>query len=133
MKGESFTVSSVIPASPETIYKAWLSGKEHGAMTGSTATAAARVGGKFTAWEGYISGKTLALEPCSRIVQAWRSTDFPKDAPDSRLEIVLAPAKSGTRLTLKHSELPKGSSAGYRKGWIDFYFKPMKEYFSRLV
>ncbi len=130
MKEESCTVSALIPASPETVYKAWLNGREHAAMTGSAATGTARVGGTFTAWEGYISGRTLELEPCSRIVQAWRTTEFAEDDPDSRLEIILTAARGGTRVTLKHSELPRGSSAGYRKGWIDFYFKPMKEYFS---
>ncbi len=130
MKTESLKVSAVIPASPETIYKAWLRGEDHAAMTGSPATGEARIGGKFTAWEGYISGKTLELQPCSRIVQAWRTTEFADDDPDSCLEITLEPAKGGTRVTLTHSGLPKGSPAEYRKGWIDFYFKPMKAYFS---
>ena len=88
------------------------------------------MGGKYTAWDGYISGKTLELEPGKRIVQSWRSTEFPADAPDSRLEVELSPVKTGTRVTLKHSNLPAGSSAEYRKGWIDFYFTPMKKYFS---
>ena len=101
-------------------------------MTGSAATVVAKVGGKYTAWDGYISGKTLELEPGKRIVQSWRSTDFAADAPDSRLEVVLSTAKGGTKVTLKHSDLPAGSSAEYRKGWIDFYFKPMKEYFASI-
>ncbi len=122
-------MSAVIPAAPEVIYKAWLSGKEHSAMTGSAATVVAKVGGKHTAWDGYISGKTLELQPGKRIVQSWRSTDFAADAPDSRLEVGLSPAKGGTKVTLKHSDLPAGSSAEYRKGWIDFYFTPMKKYF----
>jgi activator of HSP90 ATPase len=130
MKAESITMSAVIPAAPEVIYDAWISGKEHGAMTGSAATVVAKVGGKYTAWDGYISGKTLELEPGKRIVQSWRSTDFAADAPDSRLEVVLSTAKGGTKVTLKHSDLPAGSSAEYRKGWIDFYFTPMKKYFA---
>jgi activator of HSP90 ATPase len=130
MKAESIVMSAVIPAAPDVIYKAWLSAKEHGAMTGSAATVVAKVGGKYTAWEGYISGKTLELEPGKRIIQSWRSTEFPSDAPDSRLEVELSPARGGTKLTLKHSELPAGSSAEYRKGWIDYYFTPMKQYFA---
>jgi uncharacterized protein YndB with AHSA1/START domain len=129
MKGEKLTVSAVIPAEPERIYKAWMSSKGHGAMTGSPASVVAKVGGKYSAWEGYISGKTLEMDPPARIVQSWRSTDFAEDAPDSRLEVILSPARGGTRVTLKHSELPKGSTAEYRKGWVDFYFKPMKAYF----
>jgi uncharacterized protein YndB with AHSA1/START domain len=130
MKSESITVSAVIPAAPAAVYKAWMSGKEHGAMTGSGATVVAKIGGRYTAWDGYISGKTLELEPAQRIVQSWRSSDFAADAPDSRLEIVLSAAKGGTRITLTHTELPPGSSAEYRKGWLDFYFAPMKEYFA---
>ena len=121
----------MIPAEPDVIYKAWLSGKQHSDMTGSAATVVARVGGKHTAWDGYISGKNLELEPGKRIVQSWRSTDFAADAPDSRLEVALTAAKGGTKITLTHSDLPAGSSAEYKKGWIDYYFTPMKEYFAK--
>jgi activator of HSP90 ATPase len=131
MKTESFEMSAVIPAAPEVIYTAWMSGKEHGAMTGSAATVVAKVGGTFTAWDGYISGKTLELEPGKRIVQSWRSTDFASDTPDSRLEVTLSATRGGTKVTLKHGDLPAGSTAEYKKGWIDYYFTPMKEYFSK--
>jgi activator of HSP90 ATPase len=130
MKLESLTVSAVIPAAPNVIYKAWMSGKEHAAMTGSGASVVAKVGGKYTAWDGYISGKTLELEPGKRIVQSWRSTDFAEGAPDSRLEVVFTSARGGTKVTLNHRDLPTGSVAEYRKGWLDFYFKPMKAYFA---
>lgn len=126
-----FRLSAVIPAAPAQIYKAWLSGKGHSAMTGSPAKATARVGGRFSAWDGYISGRTLELEPDRRIVQAWRTSEFPDDAPDSRLEISLEPAKTGTKLTLTHTDIPPGQAESYRQGWEDFYFKPMKEYFSK--
>jgi activator of HSP90 ATPase len=130
MKAESIVMSAVIPAGADVIYKAWMSAKEHGAMTGSPATVVAKVGGRYTAWDGYISGTTLELAPAKRIVQSWRSTEFPSDVPDSRLEVELFPVKGGTRVTLKHSDLPTGSSAEYKKGWIDYYFTPMEEYFS---
>ncbi len=127
---ESFEVSATIPATPERVYKAWLTGKEHTAMTGSRATGAARVGGKFTAWDGYIDGKNLELEPGKRIVQSWRTSEFADADPDSRLEIILTPARTGTKLTLRHSNIPAGQGAGYKSGWKDHYFDPMKEYFN---
>lgn len=126
-----FKVSAVIPATPAQIYKAWLSSAGHSAMTGNPAKATARLGGKFTAWDGYISGRTLELEPDHRIVQAWRTSEFANDAPDSRLEISLQATKSGTKVTLTHTEIPPGQAASYKQGWEDFYFKPMKEYFSK--
>jgi activator of HSP90 ATPase len=130
MKKGSLTMSAVMPATPGEVYRAWMSSKGHSAMTESPATVSARKGGKFTAWDGYISGRTLEIEPGKRIVQAWRSTDFAEDAPDSRLEVILEAAKGGTRVTLKHSEIPPGQAAGYRQGWKDFYFGPMKKYFA---
>ena len=124
-----FKISAMIPAKPADIYRAWLSTKGHTAMTGSAAKINGKVGGKFSAWNGYIFGKTLELTPDQRIVQAWRTSEFPDDAPDSRLEVLLEAVKAGTKVTFIHSELPKGQADSYRLGWEDFYFKPMKAYF----
>jgi activator of HSP90 ATPase len=127
---DSFTTWAVIPASAADIYNAWLSSKEHSAMTEGEAKCSAKVGGKFTAWDGYISGTNLELAPDEKVVQAWRTTEFADSDADSRLEVALTPAKNGTRVTLRHSGLPAGSGPSYRDGWRDFYFAPMKRYFA---
>ena len=129
MKTDSIKVSAVIPADQKTVYEAWMSSKGHSGMTESAAKITARVGGAFSAWDGYISGKTLELKPAARILQSWRTTDFESGDPDSRLEVLLEAAKGGTKVTLVHTGIPAGHGPEYRKGWIDFYFKPMKEYF----
>ena len=126
-----FKLSAVIPAKPAEIYKAWLSTKGHTAMTGSAAKVNGKIGGKFTAWDGYIFGSTLALEPDSRIVQAWRTSEFADDDPDSLVELSLKETKDGTKLTLTHTQIPTGQEDSYRQGWEDFYFKPMKAYFGK--
>ena len=126
-----FKISAIIPAKPADIYKAWLGTKGHTAMTGSAAKVNGKVGGKFSAWDGYIFGKTLELTPDQRIVHAWRTSEFPDDAPDSRLEVLLEEVKAGTKVTFIHTELPQGQADSYRLGWEDFYFKPMKEYFGK--
>jgi uncharacterized protein YndB with AHSA1/START domain len=130
MSTESITLWEIFPASPREIYEAWLS-SAHGKMVGSTATVDPRVGGAFTAWDGYIRGTTLELEPYRRIVQAWRTTEFSAPSPDSRLELLLEQVEGGTRLTIRHTEIPEGLSASLEQGWIDHYFRPMKEYFAR--
>ena len=130
---DSFEVSAVIPAAPQAVYKAWLSGKEHAAMTGGGATGSARAGGKFTAWDGYIEGRNLELRPGKRIVQSWRTSEFAEGDADSRLEVVLAPVKGGTKVTLRHSNIPAGQGSSYKSGWGEHYFGPMKEYFSKKV
>jgi len=126
---ESVKVSTVLNATAKEIYTAWLDSKGHAAFTGSAAKVSAKKGSKFTAWDGYISGKNVALKPYTRIVQKWRTTEFPEGSPDSNLEILLEQGKKGTKLTLIHTEIPDGQAKEYKKGWVDFYFKPMKEYF----
>jgi len=126
-----FKLSAVIPVAPADIYKAWLSTKGHAAMTGNPAKVNGKVGGKFSAWDGYIFGSTLELEADRRIVQAWRTSEFPDDAPDSRLEILLEETSGGTKITLTHTDMPEDQVESYRQGWEDFYFKPMQEYFGK--
>lgn len=124
-----FELSIALPVFPEEIYKAWLSSEGHAALTGSPAQVDGRVGGKFSAWDGYIFGTTLELEPPRRIVQAWRTSEFPEGAPDSRVEILLEREGKGTKLTLIHSDMPEDQVESYRQGWEDYYFKPMREYY----
>jgi len=125
---QSFIVTELIPASPEDIYHAWLDSEGHSRMTGSPARTSAKVGEKFEAWDGYIQGRNLELEPGKRILQAWRTTDFEPSDEDSLVEVVLEPAAGGTKVTIRHSNLPADGEQ-YLQGWIDFYFQPMKEYF----
>ncbi len=131
MTQSSFTTSTFLPAHPRQVYEAWLSSEGHSAMTGCPACVESGPGGKFQAWDGYISGTTLELELEHRILQAWRTTEFPPGSPDSRLEVLLEAEDGGTRLTLIHTEIPAGQAESYLQGWKDYYFDPMAEYFSR--
>lgn len=124
-----FTIADVLPATPQAVYDAWMSDDGHTEMTGGTAEIDPRVGGEFTAWDGYITGRTIALEPGRRIVQAWRSSDFEDADPDSRIEVLLAAVPEGTEITLRHTAIPDGQS-GYEQGWRDNYFDPMRSYFA---
>jgi uncharacterized protein YndB with AHSA1/START domain len=125
-----FEVTEIIPAAPDRVYRAWLDSSEHGAMTGGSATADGNIGGTFNIMDGYITGTNLELEPDRRIVQAWRTTDFPDGSPDSRLEIELTADGDGCRITLRHGALPEGQGDDYKDGWAKYYFEPMKKYFS---
>jgi uncharacterized protein YndB with AHSA1/START domain len=124
-----FEVSTTLPTTPQLIYAAWLNSAGHSAMTGAAATASDRVEGAFTAWDGYISGRNVQLEPGKRIVQAWRTVEFSDADPDSLVEILLAPHPEGTQITVRHSQLPP-HGAQYEQGWIDNYFEPMRRYFA---
>jgi activator of HSP90 ATPase len=124
-------ISANFPVTAKMLYDSWLSSSVHSNFTGVKAVIDGRVGGKFKAWDGYISGSNLILQPYGRIVQNWRTTEFPKSAPDSRLEILFEKHNSGTKITLIHTQLPNGDERKYEKGWKEHYFKPMKKFFKK--
>jgi activator of HSP90 ATPase len=125
-----FTVSALFNVPVKELYDAWLSSEAHSAFTGSRAEIDPVVGGKYSAWDGYITGETLELEPPQRILQNWRTTEFPEDSPDSTLEVRFEEEEMGTRITLIHKGMPESQAENYRQGWTDHYFDPMERYFS---
>jgi activator of HSP90 ATPase len=127
--GYDFEVSDTLPGTPDAIYEAWMSTEGHSAMTGAEAHVDRSIGGEFDAWDGYITGRTLALEPGRRIVQSWRTSEFTDEHDDSQLEVLLEPVEKGTRVTIRHSNVPDGQLGYEQGGWQDSYFDPMREYF----
>lgn len=125
-----YELVDIIPASPHAVYEAWMSSEGHTAMTGSDSTIEAREGAPYEAGEGYITGRTILLEPDRRIVQTWRTSEFSDSDPDSEIEVRLEPVEGGTRLRLLHRNVPDGQLQYEQGGWQDNYFEPMKEYFS---
>lgn len=123
-----FGVSDIIPAGPEEIYSAWVDSEAHSAMTGGRAEVSNVVGESFTAWNGYITGKNLLLEPGKRIRQTWRTSEFAASDPDSIIEVRFEPVEGGTLVTIYHTNLPDHGNQ-YKQGWRDAYFEPMKSYF----
>ncbi|MCL5795467.1 MAG: SRPBCC domain-containing protein [Patescibacteria group bacterium] len=131
MKTESITISEILPVSEKELYNAWLNSEAHSKFTGSIAKIEPKVGGKFTAWDEYISGKTTALEPHKKISQDWRTTEFADSDPDSKLEVIFEKVDNGTKITFHHTNIPAGQSENYLEGWRDYYFTPMKKYFKK--
>ena len=124
-------ITTTIKASAVQIYEAWLSSEKHSEMTGGKAEVTDKVGGAFTAWDEYISGKNIELIPNSKIVQSWRTVQFEDNEEDSQIEIQLIENNRVTELTLIHTKVPE-SGEHYRKGWETSYFAPMREYFDGL-
>lgn len=129
MPTESLELTEILKTSPERVYRAWLDSKEHSEITGAPTTIQPAVGATFQASDGYIHGMNLVLEPHRRIVQTWRTTEFPPGAPHSKVELLFDPVPEGTKLTLRHTDIPEGQADRYREGWRDYYFSPMSDYF----
>ncbi|MGD0450499.1 MAG: SRPBCC domain-containing protein [Candidatus Bathyarchaeia archaeon] len=133
MKTKSRTIKqkAIIPASPKEVYDAYTDPKKHSAFTESKATGKPVVGGKFTAWDGYIFGKYLELDDGKRVVQEWSSTDFPQGYGPSRLELCFNKVPEGTELIMVHSNVPEEQADETADGWVEWYWDPLKKYFNK--
>jgi activator of HSP90 ATPase len=127
-----YELEHVLPVPPGTVYRAWMSSDGHSTMTGSPAVVDAKVGGKYSAWDGYITGETLELDQDKRLVQSWRPADFDDDDADSQIEVIFEAVDDGTLLTLRHTNVPADRRSYQEGGWQDSYFAPMSEYFQGL-
>lgn len=126
---ETIELTTIIPAPPKTIFEAWLNSEMHTDMTGGEAHCSSEEGERFTAWDGYIEGKNIKLEPFREIIQSWRTSEFSETDEDSHLVIQLEPETNGTKLTLIQTNIPEGQTQ-YIQGWKEHYFEPMRAYFN---
>lgn len=132
LKQEVTTIKQtiIIPkVSPKQVYNAYTDPKKHSEFTKSKATGKPVIGGKYSAWDGYIFGKYLLLEDGKRVTQEWTTTDWEEGYSASKLELTFKAVPDGTEISMVHSNVPKTLAPEVEQGWIDFYWNPMKEYF----
>ena len=124
-------LTAIFPVSAKRLYDSWLNSNIHSSFTPGKSHIEPRNGARFSIQNGYITGSNLVLQPFGRIVQQWRTSDFPEGSPDSKLELLFEKHNSGTKLTIIHTQLPNGEEKKYEKVWKDNYLKPMKKYFQK--
>jgi len=112
-------------AAPHEVYEALMDSKKHSKFTGGEAVISRKVGGKFTAYDGYAEGVNLELVPDIKIVQSWRASDWP-DGQYSKATFVLQEIPGGTRLAFTQTDVPAEFAADVAQGWKDYYWAPMK-------
>lgn len=115
-------------ASTETVYELLADSKKHQEMTGENAVISSEVGGRFSAYNGYITGINVDLLPGKRIVLAWRGKDFPEGI-FSMAAFTLVPAGGRkTELVLIHRGVPKALIPSIEKMWRESYWEKIKIY-----
>src|SRR5213592_974637 len=115
---DSFQLEMIVAAEPQRVFSAWMDSREHAAFTGGgEAIVEPWAGGRFTAWDGYMHGIFLGVEPGKRIFQTWRTSEFNPESRDSRLTVEFEPARGGTRVRIRHGDLPLDQVKRYEKGW----------------
>lgn len=85
------------------------------------------VGGAFTLFGGVITGRHVELVPATRIVEAWRDSDW-KPGVFSLVRFELAPEGEGTVLTFDHTGFPSANAAHLNAGWKSNYWEPLAKY-----
>jgi len=115
----------IFKAAPHEVYDALMDSDRHSAFTNSEAQISRAVGGEYSAYDGYISGKNLKLVPNQKIVQTWRAVDWP-EGYFSVVAVLLTKDPEGTRLDFTHADLLDGTLEEFTQGWIDNYWEPLK-------
>jgi len=116
-------------ATPADLYELFMDSAKHSAATGAPAEISRKIGGKWSAFGGMILGKNLALVPNRMIVQTWRSSAWKKADPDSILVVRFEKSTSGgATVHLAHIGVPPYDHKGVTQGWMNYYWKPWKEY-----
>ena len=140
IKVKTKTIQQIVHfnAPPEYIYDCLIQSKLHAQFTGEAAHISPIVGGTFTAYGDYISGKNLVLQPGKKIVQQWYCHDLPKNSITEvmfifRHETVIKNKKKsvGTKLNFTHKNIPSSTDADLASGWKDYYWKPLKEFLKK--
>jgi activator of HSP90 ATPase len=130
-------------ASPQRVYDALTSGKSFDAITrlsdgdallkaadAKPTTINAEVGGTFTLFGGYITGRNLEMLPAERLVQAWRAGSW-KPGAFSIAAFSLLKEGTKTKLLFDHRGFPDGQGASLAQGWHAHYWGPLTTFLAQ--
>src|SRR5579864_9486675 len=111
-------------ASPRTVYDLIMVSTKHASLSGQKAVISQKVGGRFSAWNGHLTGFNLALRPGKKIVQAWRATGWWPDHHSIAI-FEIHKVTTGTKLTFTQIGVPPHRYSGHYRGWIEAYWTPL--------
>lgn len=115
-----------ISATPEEIYIALTNPATLQLWTGEPAEMSETPGEEFSLWDGSIVGKNLEFETGKKIVQEWY---FGEQVAPSIVTIILHPAKHGTSVELKHTNIPDQDYDDIVEGWNNSYFGSLLDFY----
>jgi activator of HSP90 ATPase len=126
MKTKNIQQSVSFKAAPHRVYELLMDSRKHARITGAPARISRKPGGRFTAFDSYISGVNIELVPDKRIVQAWRGSDWP-EGHYSLVFFSLSKVRGGTRLNFIQIGVPEKECKDISAGWREFYWGPIKK------
>ena len=88
------------------------------------------VGGAFSLFGGYVTGRHLELVPNERIVQAWRAGSW-NEGDYSIAKFQLVEQGAGTKMVFDHGGFPKGQAEHLTAGWKMNYWEPLEKFLAQ--
>ncbi len=123
----------LLNASAQDIYDILINAKKLTKITGGKATNTEKVGGKFTAYDDYVTGTNIEFTPREKIMQKWTCQDFPPGHfTDVTIELKKKSDKQ-TELILTQTNVPDDFYEDINEGWNQFYWEPIKDYLEDLM
>jgi activator of HSP90 ATPase len=114
-----------INASPAAVYGVLTGSEDFARMTGGRKADISReVGGPISMFGGDIKGCNVELIADKRVVQAWRSKNWP-DGVYSIVRFELEAQGEGTKLIFDQAGYPEGAEKMLEGGWHQMYWQPM--------
>ena len=134
----------IFNAAPHRIYEALTSSQQFDALTRlsdavALVTAAdakptsisREVGGSFTLFGGYITGRNLEMLGDERLVQSWRAGSW-SAGEYSIVRFALATnGTDTTSLVFDHRGFPEGQGKHLARGWYSHYWEPLAKYLAQ--
>ena len=129
--GKIIKQSVTLPVSSDRLFDMYLDPVIHGAITGGAVKISPAAGSEFRAFDGMISGRTIAVVPKKYIIQLWRGKDWKKEDRDSILVLAFLPDGRDGKIELTHLNVPEYDFDDVNKGWLDYYWKPWRAYLEK--
>jgi uncharacterized protein YndB with AHSA1/START domain len=140
---EAIRQQITLDASPQRVYEALTSTKAFDMITrlsdaavlldaaGAKPTSiSTEVGGSFTLFGGYVTGRHLEMLPNERLIQAWSAGSW-KPGDYSIAAFYLTADSGKTKLRFEHRGFPDGDGVPLAQGWHSHYWVPLAKYLAQ--
>ena len=122
----------VIKASRARVYQALTDSTQFSKVTefsmpGVATTISPEVGGAFSLFGGYNSGRHIEMVPNERLVQAWRETSWDPGV-FTVVRFQLNEEGAGTKLVFDQTAIPQGHAQLLAPGWKSHYWEGLQKY-----
>jgi activator of HSP90 ATPase len=117
-----------LPAPADELFDSYLDPRRHAAITGQAVRIAAAPGSEFSAFDGMLSGRIVAVVPKRLIVQTWRSGKWTKMDADSVLVLTFSGDRAYGQIDLVHVNVADHDFEDVSDGWEKYYWTPWRRF-----